>query len=213
MGGLIGRMLNEFAVTVALALGMSALVALFVTPALAALRRSCLAGAPSQRQQGSLSSYLRGHPTVRPQVSLSGRLRLHCHRRGHGVPRQVTAQRVFPTRGSGPSRRHHQAQQDVSFEAMASLQVKVEKALRRSPHVAHVVSQIGSAAGGGNLHQGRLIVELRPRQQRGDLDQMLEDLRLRTSEVPELSTRCFVPAKHARGASGTEPLSVDATIS
>jgi HAE1 family hydrophobic/amphiphilic exporter-1 len=188
MGGLIGRMLNEFAVTVALALGMSALVALFVTPALAG---SLLAASPVGPRSASKVPFLHFYEATL-RFALRFRFLVVLAFIATVVGTVFLAKSLpkgfFPREDLGQVVVTTEAQQDVSFEAMVSLQAEVEEALRRSPHVAHVVNQIGSAAGGGHLHQGRLIVELRPRQQRGDLDQVLDDLRLRTSEVPGLSS-------------------------
>ena len=71
------------------------------------------------------------------------------------LPQDDTGQILVSTR----------ARDDVSFAAMSALQGRVEKALRRSPDVAHVVSEIG-ATGTTSLGEGRLFVELKPRSER-----------------------------------------------
>jgi HAE1 family hydrophobic/amphiphilic exporter-1 len=94
----------------------------------------------------------------------------------------------FPTEDISQLNVTTEARQDISFPAIASLQHQAEDILRRSPAVVHVVSSIGSSGFGGSLNQGRFFVELKPKDQRGPLDQVLGDLRRQLGQVPGLQS-------------------------
>ena len=71
---------------------------------------------------------------------------------------------------------------------MVDLQQQVADAYRRSPHVANVASIIGTTGGSSGLNNGRLFVELKPRDQRPALQKVLADLRRDTARIPGIST-------------------------
>jgi multidrug efflux pump subunit AcrB len=80
------------------------------------------------------------------------------------------------------------AQQDISFQAMVDLQQQVADAFRRSPYVANVALIVGTTGGSSGLNNGRLFVELKPRDQRPALQKVLADLRRDTARIPGIST-------------------------
>jgi HAE1 family hydrophobic/amphiphilic exporter-1 len=59
-----------------------------------------------------------------------------------------------------------------------------------SPYVAHVASSVGGGGGGGSspMNNGRLFVELKPKDQRPGLEKVLADLRRQLAGVPGIST-------------------------
>ena len=77
----------------------------------------------------------------------------------------ATPKGFFPQEDIGQLSVSTEARQDISFEAMVALQQQVADAYQRSPHVANVASIVGSTGSSG-LNQGRLFVELKPRDQR-----------------------------------------------
>ena len=70
---------------------------------------------------------------------------------------------------------------------MVDLQQQVADAYRRSPHVANVASIVGTTGGSSGLNNGRLFVELKPRDQRPALQKVLADLRRDTARIPGIS--------------------------
>ena len=70
---------------------------------------------------------------------------------------------------------------------MVDLQQQVADAFRRSPHVANVASIVGTTGGSSGLNNGRLFVELKPRDQRPALQKVLADLRRDTARIPGIS--------------------------
>ena len=98
----------------------------------------------------------------------------------------ATPKGFFPQEDIGQLSVSTEARQDVSFEAMVALQQQVADAFRRSPHVANVASIVGAASCG--LNNGRLFVELKPRDQRPALQKVLADLRRDTARIAGIST-------------------------
>src|SRR5205085_921087 len=89
----------------------------------------------------------------------------------------------FPTEDLSQISVTTQARQDVSFDAMASLQSEVRDVFRKSPYVQDVVSSIGTNGYGGTMNSGRLFVQLKPKEQRPPLDTVISDLRRQLGQV------------------------------
>src|SRR5439155_8720412 len=66
------------------------------------------------------------------------------------------------------------------------LQQEVVDAVRQKPYVAHVASIVGSG-GSSTANQGRMFVELKPKNQRLPLDQLLSDLRRTFARIPGIN--------------------------
>ena len=170
MGGIIGRIFNEFAVVVTVAILASAFVSLTLTPMLAAkilsrpergeaqARWSMLFergfGATLRGYDRSLKYILRHQPMMLLVflATLLGTVWLVF----------ATPKGFFPQEDIGQLSVSTEARQDISFAAMVDLQQLVEDAYRRSPHVANVASIIGTTGGSSGLNNGRLFVELKP---------------------------------------------------
>lgn len=206
MDGVVGRILRPFAITVSVALAISALVSLTLTPMLAARlpgsRRG--AGRPNfadRAMSGLTRCYgecldlsLRFRPLMLIlfliSLAASGWL-LRTIPKGF-LPQEDIGQIIISTR----------ARQDVSFQVMAELQRQVEQVLRISPHVAGVVSDIG-ATDTTSLNEGRLFVELKAKSDRPSLAQVLADLRRDLDQLPGIES-LVTTAQNARmgGPSG-----------
>lgn len=196
MGGIIGRIFNEFAVVVAVAIFASAFVSLTLTPMLAAqiLRtpdKNEIQPRWSQVFERGFDAVLRGY-TRSLQFSL----------RYQGIMLAVfvatlvgtawlviaTPKGFFPQEDIGQLSVSTETRQDISFEGMVALQQQVADTYRQSPHVANVASIIGSTGGSAGLNNGRLFVELKPTNQRPALQTVLSDLRRDTARIPGIST-------------------------
>ena len=207
MGGVVGRILQPFAITVSIALLVSAVLSLTLAPMLLSRLPAWRGRGPnlSDRAMAGLTRYygacldfcLRFQPLtlvlLLVSVVASGWL-FRVIPKGF-LPQDDTGQILVSTR----------ARDDVSFAAMSALQGRVEKALRRSPDVAHVVSEIG-ATGTTSLGEGRLFVELKPRSDRAHLQQVLADLRRELSAVSGIES-IVTTEQHTRmgGQPGRSP--------
>ena len=194
MGGIIGRIFNEFAVVVTVAIAASAFVSLTLTPMLSSkiLRRPEHDKPPrhwSVLFERGFDAALRGYDRTL-QYSLRHRPLMLVIFLGTLVGTAwlvyATPKGFFPQEDIGQLSVSTEARQDISFEAMVALQKQVADAYQRSPHVANVASIVGSTGSSG-LNQGRLFVELKPRDQRPALEKVLADLRRDTARIPGMS--------------------------
>ena len=194
MGGIIGRIFNEFAVVVTVAIAASAFVSLTLTPMLSSkiLRRPQHDRPPqywSVLFERGFDAALRGYDRTL-QYSLRHRPLMLVIFLGTLVGTAwllyATPKGFFPQEDIGQLSVSTEARQDISFEAMVALQKQVADAYQRSPHVANVASIVGSTGSSG-LNQGRLFVELKPRDQRPALEKVLADLRRDTARIPGIT--------------------------
>ena len=194
MGGVVGRLFNEFAVTVTVSLAVSAAVSLTLTPMLAArLPARSFRHAHGKKPnlfERAFALLLRGYEIVL-DLSLRWRavtLLAFVATVAATVWMFITIPKgFFPTEDIGQIQVATEARQDVSFDAMVELQSRVYEVIRASPHVAHAVSSVGVFGGSGSLNQGRMFVELKPREERAPLPRVLSDLRRQLAQVPGIS--------------------------
>jgi multidrug efflux pump len=174
MGGIIGRLFREFAVTLAVAIGVSAILSLTLTAMMCAhLLRAEPKDAKHGRLyrlseagfDGMLALYDRGLRWVlRHQattlvatiatVVLTGLLAI-------AIPKGF-----FPQQDTGLLLGVTQAPPDVSFARMMEIQRQVADVVRADPDVATVASFIGSDGTNQTLSSGRLSINLKPRASR-----------------------------------------------
>ena len=190
MGGIIGRIFNEFAVVVTVAIAASAFVSLTLTPMLSSkILRKPEHGERLPRWsiffERCFDATLRGYDRTL-QFSLRNRplmlLVFFATLAGTVWLVYKTPKGFFPQEDIGQLSVSTETRQDISFEAMVGLQKKVAEAYQRSPHVANVASIVGSSGGTG-LNQGRLFVELKPRNERPSIQKVLADLRRDTADI------------------------------
>jgi HAE1 family hydrophobic/amphiphilic exporter-1 len=200
MGGVIGKIFNEFAVVVVVAILASTFVSLTLTPMLASrMPTTSLSDGGDQRGIGAWLE--RGFDAV---VRGYDRLLKVCFR-FHLVVFLVFLGTIgltfyelntipkgfFPTEDIGQLQVTTQARQDISFDAMSALQAKVADVFAKSPYVTHVGSSVGGGgAGGGSnaMNSGRLFIELKPKSERPPLQTVLSDLRHQLGEIPGINT-------------------------
>ena len=195
MGGVVGRVLNEFGIVVALAIMSSALISLTVTPMLSA--RLPPEKSEHERRQTLFDRITTGYGrwvgwclVHRGIVMLVFVLTLAAS----GWMFSSLPRSFFPTEDIGLLTVSTQARQDISYQAMHGLQTQAEAIISKNPAVAHVTSILGSGPGGSSLNAGSLLVQLKPASQRPVLGQTLNDLR------HELSGRFAVDRRGCRAA-------------
>ncbi len=177
MTGLVGRMFREFALTLAIAVVVSAVVSLTLTPMMCAMllrhvppepelthRRSIFA----RLTDATIDLYMRSlHVVLRYQrltlfvtfMTLVVTIGLYI----------VVPKGFLPTQDTGLITAVVQAGPEVSFEEMTRLQGLVTDQLRKDPDVAGVVSVIGVSALNATPNAGSLKITLKPRSQRQSL--------------------------------------------
>ncbi|WP_411871514.1 efflux RND transporter permease subunit [Vulcanococcus limneticus] len=199
MGGLIGRLFREFAVTLSVAVLFSSVVALTLTPMLAAR----LLPPPGDQLRGHvlLQSFDRGFKrltafydrTLRralarpnPVQALSLGLVLLTL-----VLLAVVPKGFIPDVDTGQLTVNTQAAEGVSFQEMAELQTRLATKLQAHPAIAGVNSTIGAGGPNASANSGRLFVKLKPRSERSiDAETLSGELRRTVNGIPGL--RAFV---------------------
>ncbi len=192
MGGLIGRLFHEFAVTLSAAIIVSGILSLTLTPMLCSrfLRpESSYAsrGLFYRACERSFNLLLSGYETglrwvLRHQafmltvtlVTMAATVWLY-----RAVPKGL-----FPQQDTGVLMGTTEAAQDISFSAMADLQTRVTKIVLDDPAVATVGSFIGSTSGGSTVNNGRLFITLKPIEERKvSAEQVINRLRRKLADV------------------------------
>ncbi len=189
MGGIVGRVLNEFGVVVTLAIMASAIVSLTVTPMLAA--RLPHHQTPDHARKTLFDRATDGYSRSvgwclnhRLLVMLMFVMTLV----GSGWMFASLARSFFPTEDLGLLTVSTQARQDISYKAMSDLQARAAAIVSADPAVAHVTSTLGSGPGGSALNSGNLLVQLKPADERPALAVTLNDLRHALSGIAGLRT-------------------------
>ncbi len=195
MGGVIGRIFNEFAVVVTISILTSMFVSLTLTPMMAS---RLLGGAENGKQSPNRISMVfeRAFDAVTRGYGYLLNVCIRCSPIVFAVFLATVALTVylfttipkgfFPQEDIGQIQVSTQARLDISFDAMQDLQKQVADVLAKSPYVAHLASTLGGG-GGGAVNSGRLFVELKPKSQRPPLQKVLADLRKQLAEVPGIT--------------------------
>ncbi len=207
MGGIIGRLFHEFAVTIGVAILVSGFVSLTLTPMLCSRflrppkeeRHGRWYEATERVYQRGLSSYQRSLAWVmerRPMALVFSA----------GILVATAVLFVFVPKGFIPTEDTGQIQgttetlEGSSYENMRDHQQAVADILSHDPNVAHFMSFVG----GGTMNQGRLSIRLQPRTQRLPADEVARELNPKLNSVPGIRTYLQVPASIRIGGRPTK---------
>ncbi len=197
MGDVVGRLFQEFAITLAVAIAISLVVSLTLTPMMCA--RMLKSAPPSHEDKPDFMSRLitrygqwldvvLEHRTAAMMVMLStvaltGLLYL-------AVPKGF-----FPVQDSGVIQAVTEASQDISFDAMARRQQQLAEVVLEDPDVESLSSFIGVDGSNVTLNSGRLLINLKPHHQRqASALEIMERLRERAAPVQGI-TAWFQPVQ------------------
>jgi len=197
MGGILGRLLKEFAVTIIVAVLISGVVSLTLTPMLC----SRMLKVEREQQHGkiyALSEQVFEAVLAVYRRSLAWVMR---HRRATmaafgAIVLATAALFWYMPKGFLPSDDVGQvfviteANQDVSFDAMSNLQRQVTQVVRENPHVKDAMAFVGSGGPTQSLNNGRIFVTLQPREERPTADAIVQELRPTLLRIPGI--RAFV---------------------
>src|SRR5205085_2836953 len=179
MGGMVGRVFREFAVTIAIAIILSGFVSLTLTPMLCA--RVLKAHNEDKKQffvlrwfESMFNGWLRAYEWSLDKVlaykstmlivtaaTLVGTVLLYIYIPKGFFPIEDTGF-VFST-VEGPS--------DISFKAMAERQREIAEIVRKDPAVDYVNSTVGTGGPNPTTNYGRLFIALKPKGERDSATQ------------------------------------------
>ena len=193
LGGILGRLLHEFAVTISSAILISGLVSLTLTPMLCS---RFLRSAEQEKHGALFNAFERGYQRVHRAYESSLRVVLR-HRPAtmifSGLLLLATIYLYFlmpkgflPSEDTGSIFAFTEAAEGISFEALARRQQEVAKIVGQDPYVENYMSSIGttSSSVAGASNTGRVFIRLKDRHQRPHVDQIIQELRPKLATVP-----------------------------
>ncbi len=195
MGGIVGRLFHEFAVTIGVAILISGFVSISLTPMLC----SRFLKQESEGKKGALYRW-----TERGFDAMVG---LYARTLGPALshPRLVLAMSAvvlaltawlfvkmpkgfLPSEDIGQVFGFTEGAQGISFPAMAEKQARIAEILAKNPNVEAVMSNVG---GRDNSNQGIVFATLKPRHERSQgPDEIIQELRPKFAEI--LGIRVFL---------------------
>jgi HAE1 family hydrophobic/amphiphilic exporter-1 len=193
MGGMVGRMFREFAVSIAVAIIISGFVSLTLTPMLCARvlrshdeekRPNIVLRAFERMFNGLLGAYewaldrvlaYKSIVLVVTAATLAATVALYIY-----IPKGF-----FPSEDTGFISGATEANPDVSFPEMSRLQALVTEAVLKDPAIAYVNSTIGPSGRNPTANTGSIFIALKPRDERTEsAQQVIQRLRRVSTSVP-----------------------------
>ena len=194
MGGMVGRVFREFAVSVSVAIVVSGFVSLTLTPMLCARFLKGHKPGEEEKQNAVMRTFERmfdallrtytwtldwvlAHKPVMLGVTLAtiaGTIWLYI----------VVPKGFFPTEDTGYMIGITEAKTDIAFPAMVEHQRKVADLVRKDPAVDYVNSTVGSGGPNSLANSGRMLVALKKRSERDSLQTIIARLRRTANVVP-----------------------------
>ena len=196
MGGLVGRLFHEFAVTLSAAILVSGVISLTLTPMMCA--RFLKKDAPDHRdnflQRASESGFNRMLDyyaaglrwVLQHQYVMLGATLLTIAVTVWFY--QIVPKGFFPQQDTGLMMGTTEAAQDISFKSMAALQDRIAKIVQSDPDVETIGSFIGGGFGSSSVNNGRFFVSLKQKPARkSSVDEIMGRLRRQCGVVPGIT--------------------------
>jgi HAE1 family hydrophobic/amphiphilic exporter-1 len=198
MGGIVGRLLHEFAITIGVAILVSGFVSLTLTPMMCSrflkpesdIRHGRLYHVIEQFFDRLLALY---------RTTLDWSLRHHrvtfgaflATVAGTGLLYVAVAKDFLPSEDSGRLFAFTEGAQDASFESMFRLQSQVAAIVAADPAVRTFMSSVGASGNRVTTNSGLIFIALKPRSERdASADEVLRRLRPKVNQIPGI--RVFV---------------------
>ena len=191
MGGIMGRLLHEFAVVISVAILISGVVSLTLTPMLCSRFLRPQGGERHGRLYMALENFF---TDMRNGYERSLQWVL-----GHRFATLVITNVLFiltiflfwvmpkgflPTEDTGQIFAFTEAQQGISFDDMARHQKKLAAIIAQDPNVEAFMSSIGAGGPNAAANTGRMFMRLKPRSERKlSADEIIQELRKKTAGV------------------------------
>ncbi|WP_149541069.1 efflux RND transporter permease subunit [Siccirubricoccus phaeus] len=191
MGGVVGRVFNAFAATVSLAVIASCVVSLTLTPLMAS-RLKGHHGKPGLLDRVLEAGFVGIERAYAWGLDLALRFRFAvwmlflASAAAAGWMAVQIPKGFFPVEDTGFLLVNTEGPRGASMAAMADMQGRLVAALRETPYVTNVVSNLGATGGSISMNQGRLFVELKPRSERPQVQHVIQELRRTVNAFPGL---------------------------
>jgi HAE1 family hydrophobic/amphiphilic exporter-1 len=194
MGGIIGRLLHEFAVTIGVSILVSGFVSLTLTPMLCSRflrnvghqrhgyfykKSEAVFDAMLHGYEWSLKKVM-AHPLATLLFSfviLGATAWLYM-----AIPKGF-----LPSEDQGQLFAFTEGIQGISFEDMVRHQQEAAKIIGESPYVANYMSTVGGGGVNAALNSGRIFARLTDRKTRPHVDQIIQELRPKLMQIPGIN--------------------------
>jgi HAE1 family hydrophobic/amphiphilic exporter-1 len=196
MGGMVGRVFREFAVTITVAIVLSGFVSLTLTPMLCArvLKNHHEGGKQNfvlRIFEAMFNSWLRGYEVTLDLflrykfvvllgmiATLVGTVWLYI-----AIPKGF-----FPAEDTGFINATVEGPSDISFKAMYDRQEQVAELIRQDPAVEYYNSVVGAGGPNPTNNYGRLFIALKPRKERESSTAVIQRLRAKANSLTGVQT-------------------------
>ena len=193
MGGILGKLLHEFAVTIMAAVLVSGFVSLSLTPMLCSRwLRPVAHGSHGKLYQWSERAF----DSVRDLYDVTLKWSIRYSWLTMLVFFAVFAatwwlfsaipKGFLPSTDTGQLLVFTEAAQDISYNAMAAKQRQAARIVQADPNVEAAMAFIGPSSSGSSqtLNLGRIFIRLKPRDQRLPADAIIQELRPKLTTIP-----------------------------
>ena len=193
MGGILGRLLNEFAVTIAAAILISGFISLSLTPMLCSrFLKQAHSSSPNllfRMSESFFSALLAAY-----QKSLRAAMRHHLAVTSAALVMAAAAVWLFnlvpkgflPNEDTNRIMVTTEAEQGVAFDKLVELQQQAAAIVADNPYITGFMSRIGGGMSSSSGNTGRLFLTLKPRSQRPPIDNIVRQLRKDLAGIPGL---------------------------
>ena len=185
MGGILGRLLQEFAVTIIIAVLISGFVSQTLTPMMCS--RVLKPHDPNQKHgwlfmlfENAFNATRGAYGSSLAWVIRHSRLTMVVFFAIIGLTWYLfdkAPKGFLPNDDSGQIVILTEAAQDISFDAMLERQKEVMAIVGKDPNVAAYMSFVGAGSGNASMNNGRVVVALKPLGERLPADEVVRQLR------------------------------------
>ncbi|MBI5814373.1 MAG: efflux RND transporter permease subunit [Nitrospinae bacterium] len=191
MGGIMGRLLNEFAVTISVAILVSGVVSLTLTPMLCS---RFLRGGKQERHGALFNLFERMFARWLNLYERSLKVVLNRRKATMAFTLAMLAAVIImfvkmpsgflPSEDTGQLFAFTEAEQGIGFDEMARRQRTLADIVKQDPNIDTFMSSIGSGGPNSSMNTGRMFIRLKPRSQRKlGADDVIKELREKTAGV------------------------------
>jgi HAE1 family hydrophobic/amphiphilic exporter-1 len=213
MGGIVGRLFREFGVTIFVAVLISGVVSLTLTPMLSSrfMRPASVVGAHGRFYR--ITEHIFDHMNIIYERTLKWVLNHRLFTMSiAGIVLLVTAflfvvipKGFLPNEDQGTILVFTESQQGTSYDEMVRLQEQVADAIRRDPNVRDFYSSVGGRNLTAGLNQGIMFIHLKADRRLG-VEQVIEELRPKVAEIPGIKVYMQDPPEIRVGGQLTKSL-------
>jgi len=193
MEGVLGRLLHEFAVTICVAIIISGLVSITLTPMLSRQLLKARHDKPAQLSRAvvwfeqAFNALNIKYEQCLQWVMRHPRWTLGSFFVTLGLTIVlffIVPKGLLPDEDVGMIQAFTEAAPDISFSNMMQRQLQVAAVVKAHPGVEAFITSVGAGGGSQTLNTGRFFIHLKPRDARAPIGDIIQQLRQQTASIP-----------------------------